>query len=241
MTFWTSDHFRDQRDRLVDPFNEDLVKDCAYELTLGPEAYVTSDQGVKTLLAQGQQFRIPPGQFALLLTEERLRLPNDVLGLISLRSKYKLRGLISVSGFHVDPGFRGRLVFSVYNAGGGDLLVSRGDSLFILWLAALESPTEDVYEGDRKDQDSISNEDIMLIGREQFSPAAMNARLLTLEERVSNWRNLSGALAVGLVLLFVQQLADDSPAVIAPNPAPTVTVEVTPTPTPDVPRSSPSE
>src|SRR5688572_6584079 len=117
MSFWTSDHFRSERAHLVDPFRDDLVKDCAYELRLGPEAYVTSDDGVKRLLDDGEQFKIPPGQFALLLTEESLKLPNNVLGLISLRSKYKLRGLISVSGFHVDPGFEGRLIFSVYNAG----------------------------------------------------------------------------------------------------------------------------
>ena len=51
------------------------------------------------------------------MTKESIEVPLDALGLISIRSKYKLKGLINVSGFHVDPGFRGSLVFAVYNAG----------------------------------------------------------------------------------------------------------------------------
>ena len=60
-----------------------------------------------------------PGQFAFLLTDEIVEVPDSAMALISIKAKIKWRGLINVSGFHVDPGFKGRLIFSVYNAGPG--------------------------------------------------------------------------------------------------------------------------
>jgi dCTP deaminase len=50
--------------------------------------------------------------------------------------------LINVSGFHVDPGFRGRLIFSVYNAGPVPVHLRQGQPMFLLWLASLDSPTK---------------------------------------------------------------------------------------------------
>jgi len=76
------------------------------------------DLGILDTRAQpGEQFVIPPGQFAYLLTEEVVRIPSSAMGFISLKFGVKGPGLINVSGFHVDPGYWGRLVFSVYNAG----------------------------------------------------------------------------------------------------------------------------
>ena len=51
-------------------------------------------------------FTIPPGQFAFLLTEEVVSVPPDALAFISIRAKTKFRGLVNVSGFHVDPGYQ---------------------------------------------------------------------------------------------------------------------------------------
>lgn len=60
------------------------------------------------------------------------------MGFISLRFSIKGTGLINVSGFHVDPGYEGRLIFSVYNAGPTAITMTRGQDLFLLWLADLD-------------------------------------------------------------------------------------------------------
>lgn len=145
MGFWSSETLRKRipTEGLVDPYNPDQVKYAAYELRLGTEAFC-SPQGVKRKYEVGEQFSIPPGQFGLLLTLEEVKIPADAIAFISIRSKYKSKGLINVSGFHVDPGFEGRLAFSVYNAGSGDVVLEVGERMFPIWYAALDEPTKNL-------------------------------------------------------------------------------------------------
>lgn len=94
-------------DELISPFREGRIKYGAYELSLGEEIFQTdSSTGKKEVLKNnGDQVIIKPGQFALLLTDEKLRMPLDKIAFISIKAGIKLKGLINVSGFHVDPGF----------------------------------------------------------------------------------------------------------------------------------------
>src|SRR6185295_1912284 len=109
MSFWSAERLIQMRQTgLITPFSEERVKCGAYELSLGEEASLTSERKKVTLQPRGQ-LRIPPGQFGLLLTQEEVRIPANAIGFISIRFKYKCRGLINVSGFHVDPGFKGHL------------------------------------------------------------------------------------------------------------------------------------
>ena len=93
------------------------------------------------MLAPGDSFTIPPGQFAFLVTEERIRVPDDALALISIKAKLKFNGLVNISGFHVDPGYDGHLLFSVFNAGPRPLHLERGQPLFLIWYASLDGVT----------------------------------------------------------------------------------------------------
>lgn len=216
MSFWNSERIHASGVDLVEPFKDERVANCSYELTLGSEAYVTGGEfGKKIDLEErgaGAQLVIPPGQFGLLLSEEIVHIPHDAIGLISVKSAFKLHGLINVSGFHVDPGFDGRLIFSVYNAGGNDLVVSRGQPLFLLWVCSLEGPTVDVYNGARDKQEVIPDSDIMAIGHEHFSPAAVNDRLRVVEHRLDlTWhlaRSVFIALIVAAILAIISVVGD---------------------------------
>jgi dCTP deaminase len=230
VTFWTSERLHAEGATLVDPFDPDSVENCAIELKLGPEGYVTGgDAGKRTdLPADGKQLVIPPGQFALLLSEEKVSVPANAIGFISVRSRFKLHGLVNVSGFHVDPGFEGQLIFSVYNAGGTDVVVSRGERLFLLWLASLQDTTEDVYNGSRRNQSEIPNRDIIAIGREHYSPAKVNDRLTAVEIKLATAWRTAAALLIGILLalgaLLVQRLDARSPENVV-SPTPTVSQE----------------
>ena len=54
-------------------------------------------------------------------------------------------GLVNVSGFHVDPGYKGRLKFAVYNAGGSDIKLTRGDAIFLIWFSELDKVSQHLY------------------------------------------------------------------------------------------------
>lgn len=167
MSFWSGERWLEElrAQKIIDPSNRKKIDCSAYTLTLGPESFVTPDYQVsardnkkQSLLApfemkiggeiqniEGGELIIPAGQFAYLLSEEYVKIPKNVMGFISLKSRVKWLGLINVSGFHVDPGFEGRLIYSVYNAGPSSIHLNRGQDLFLLWLADLDRESAKPY------------------------------------------------------------------------------------------------
>jgi dCTP deaminase len=205
MSFWSSETIkgRTPKENLITPYNEDNVKHCAYELTMGPEAFVTSsDSKTKLSIEPGQPIVIPPGQLAMLLTEEVVTIPTNVIGFISMRFSVKSQGLINVSGFHVDPGFAGKLKFSVYNAGSQDITVSRGDRLFMLWLSNLDQQTVDSYGGQKKGQNEINSSDQNKMHGEIASPGQLKKEINELQSTLTNIKTTL-AILITLALSIV--------------------------------------
>jgi dCTP deaminase len=149
MLFWSSQTLEARLKELVDPPNEDLVDCNAVTLRVGREVYITPgfeqpnpNSHTKQLLSEGAPFAIPPGQFAFLLTEEVVTVPPEAMGFISMKATYKLKGLVNVSGFHVDPGWSGPLIFAVFNAGPASVHLEQGLPLFLLWIADLDARSD---------------------------------------------------------------------------------------------------
>jgi len=144
MSFWDDARWQTQgaAQEIVEPFDSNRIEDAKYMLSVGDEVYVSEEEGKKTAqkLKEGESFAIDPGQFAFVLTEETVHIPFGVLGFISIRATIKFLGLVNISGFHVDPGYEGKLVFSVFNAGPTRIQLKRGDIIFSIWVADLSAP-----------------------------------------------------------------------------------------------------
>ncbi len=202
MPFWTTQTIREEMEGPRPPILKpklDRVRTACYEMALGNEIFITSTDGAKQVLQPGEHLSIPPGQFALLLTEEELCLPLDVLAFISIKASKKMSGLVNISGFHVDPGFRGRLKFSVYNAGSEAIVLEIGEALFPIWFYRLPEKNEDDYNGQHKGQMSISSDDVMRLQGEVASPAALKKDIDQLRSTVANWK----AATIGALITAV--------------------------------------
>jgi len=183
-------------------YSSDMAKHGSYELSLGDEVFITSDSdGSKRFLKEHEQIAIPPGQFALLLTEERVKMPVNSLGFISIKAGKKFCGLVNVSGFHVDPGFDGRLKFSVYNAGSRNVVLTRGNPLFVLWISEFDSGHVDPYT--RKVANEISDEDIMKIHGEIASPGNLLKRLQSIESFIAMAKTIFTTILIALVVTII--------------------------------------
>lgn len=195
--FWSGDKLQEQLDCLAE--NEEgnqigIEVDCAaISLTLGDEVYITpsdpdnsKDTGVKKKLTKDKsQFVIPKGQFAFLITNEIISVPRDALAFISFKAKYKFKGLINVSGFHVDPGWRGRLTFSVYNAGPLDITLEKGDKFALIWYANLDrTSTEKYVKKDKNIPKSLNSDLISNMSGEVFSPVKLKSELDALKKDI---------------------------------------------------------
>lgn len=192
---------------VVDKFDAENIKSAAYELCLGDEVFVTNSKEEKKQILdeKNSQIIIKPGQFALLLTDETIAIPNDILAFISIKFSQKIKGLINVSGFHVDPGFNGKLIFSVYNAGPTKIILDRGSPYFLIWFSELKKSSAP-YKGKHKNQNSISGDLINNLNGDLASPNVLLERLKENESKVRNliWTlSIVSALVLGLISKFI--------------------------------------
>lgn len=195
--FWSGDTLKERRGSLVINENgNDAKVDCsALSLTVGNEVYITpsdpdnsKDTGVKKVLTKEKsQFVIPKGQFAFLLTQEIIKVPDDALAFISFKATYKFKGLINVSGFHVDPGWNGKLTFSVYNAGPSDITLEMGDPFALIWYADLDKKSSPEY---RKNitipEPGLRSKLISDMSGEVFSPFKLKSELDELRKEINS-------------------------------------------------------
>lgn len=192
MAFWSGEKLRQELPHLISDYRADQIDCASYRLRLGEEVYVTpvaeaagGSGPTKSYLKRiGSPCIIPPGQFAFLLTEEVVSVPADAIGFISMRSKVKFRGLVNVSGFHVDPGYTGKLIFSVFNAGPSPIHLARGDDWFVIWYADLDRLSKDVKSG--QGLETISSDLINPIAGQLQSMEGLESRISENEKKLSD-------------------------------------------------------
>ncbi len=232
MSFWRGERLA-QSSGVVDPFNADQIDCNAYTLRMGGTYYRTGEREAgfeqKPIdLKEGEWFVIPPGQFAFLLSKETVRVPEHAMAFISMRTAIKFQGLINVSGFHVDPGYKGRLIYAVYNASPAAIQLREGDRIFKIWFCDLgesdnfASPSIAPYVFDGKGLNGITGDMVKGMNQEIYSlqslaeqireqKSEISAQLAEQKSLVDNlnivWRTLVvggiGALILGLFTLII--------------------------------------
>jgi dCTP deaminase len=216
-SFWSGETLIERLDGLIEPFSPERIDCAAYTLAVGPEVYVSpNDQTVDPTtvtvrkLADGEAFTIPPGQFAFLLTEEVVSIPADAIAFISIRARTKFKGLVNVSGFHVDPGYRGQLTFAVFNAGPVPIHIRRGQPIFLIWYARLDRET--AFKKDGQIHKGIDIEAVTSVAGELQSFAGLSKKLKDQDkslgdrihaiEREQTYYRGIGALVLAIAVAF---------------------------------------
>jgi dCTP deaminase len=220
MAFWSGEKLAARLPHLLGKhFNPDAVKCARYTMRIGAEAFVTSSKayggpkrGVTIPLKPNESFKIPPGQFAFLVTEESIEVPNDALALISIRTDLKFRGLVNVSGFHVDPGWKGHLKFGIYNAGSANVHLRRGQEMFLIWYADLDRTSEKTYKKSAsKGGAFIPEEYASNMSGQIYSPQVLAGLIRRLENKLIAIYYIAGAILAAAILIAVTNWLNSEP------------------------------
>ena len=128
----------------IAPFNAKNLRPAAIELTL--------HSGIRTLdggrvdigrpKARGVAFELAAGDAVEASTAESIALPRDYLGRIGAVTSLCLRGILALAPLQIEPGFKGRLQFRLFNASGAAFPLRAGMAVVALEfhrLAALPS------------------------------------------------------------------------------------------------------
>ena len=93
-----------------------------------------------------RSIELRPGRHKLAATLERVELSENILGILHLRSSLAREGVVASLAL-VDPGFRGQLTVSLYNAGDRSVSLHKGERFIQLTLLRLGTPATHTYNG----------------------------------------------------------------------------------------------
>jgi dCTP deaminase len=209
MSFCSHEYIRDNFSRLIIPPHEDKkyniddqIQPSSYELRIGREVYLS---GENKFIRLDEDFMtsIKPGDFAILLTYEKVNIPPELMGFISIKKTFKDMGLVNISGFHVDPGYSGNLTFSVFNAGPGDIKIRYKDLVFIIFFAELCAATNN-YRDSSKSLTNIPSDAMNKLTGKPVSTYDLDTRTRRLELTTRIQWGLLVSLLIGIVVSFLK-------------------------------------
>ena len=141
-----------RREILIEPFSEKSLQPAGYDLRVGKEAYIN---GELVDVEEAGKLVIPPKTHALILTLERVRLPDDIMGDMKIRSSLAREGLLGSFAW-VDPGWDGNLTLALFNASEKPVELAYGERFVQISFQRLEGPAQNPYRGNYQGSRSLA-------------------------------------------------------------------------------------
>jgi dCTP deaminase len=140
----------------IDPIFKDTVRENGIDLRIGktiarlrytnvPFDMESSNIEEFYVKEVGDAFVINPNEHVLLTTEEYIELPDDVVGLVNLRSTFARAGLV-IPPTVVDAGFKGQLTIELIGSN-FPVVLKPGMRFLHLVLVKTLNPVEKPYNG----------------------------------------------------------------------------------------------
>lgn len=132
---------------LIDPFETTSLRVCTYELHVGGEYRLLRDPHTPRFLADNQDFQLGPGETALILTEEYIALPRNVMGLVVPRARRIFEGS-TIAATRIDPTWYGKLLIGFTNLSKSPTAIYRRDAFCNMYFAETGNVDRPLTKGD---------------------------------------------------------------------------------------------
>jgi len=145
---------------IIEPLDPDQIQPASIDLRIADEILIAKGEEINFGKEPEYEKRkgdviLPPKTHVLVRTIERVELPNDVGGMVKLRSSLSRIGVMLNNAGWVDPGFKGTLTLSVFNPNDSHVKIKVGTRFFQLVLLRLDRESEG-YAGKYLDQKGIT-------------------------------------------------------------------------------------
>ncbi|MGC8609208.1 MAG: dCTP deaminase [Thermoplasmata archaeon] len=121
-----------------------LISENYDDKCLTPNGY---DLRIADILSSGNHHEeavITHGSLFFISTLERIRMTENISGMLWIRSSYSRKGVMGSFGF-VDAGFEGKLTLSFFNAG-SDLTLKKNERIVQIVFMEMEEKAEKTYD-----------------------------------------------------------------------------------------------
>ena len=192
-------------DHLTDPYNKrSPVQPASLDLTIGKIAIPPEVPGGDVTVLDGPGHVLRAGETVVVETRENVSLSSEIAGFGFPPAEVSTKGILMTNPGHIDPGFSGRLKFTLINMGRADFsLVHKGPIATVL-LFELSGPATKDYKQRRPVQGASSSsiEDVAKVLARDFVEFRSSARAVAKEEirladrKAGFWRPLIAGVAV---------------------------------------------
>ncbi|MBW2977684.1 dCTP deaminase [Candidatus Woesearchaeota archaeon] len=141
----------------ITPFNATNIGPASIDLTLDNEFRIFS-KGKRVVLDEKTDYKkltnfkkinqivLKPGEFAIGITKEQVKLPEDVCGWLTGRSRFARLGLlVHITAAFIQPGINNKQVLEMRNVSPNDLVVKTGTKVCQLVIERTEGKAK--YKG----------------------------------------------------------------------------------------------
>ncbi|MBS7657660.1 MAG: dCTP deaminase [Candidatus Bathyarchaeia archaeon] len=118
----------ENKELIISPFEIECLNSAGYDLRSSMDLLVY------------------PKEQKLISTLERIELPPNIAGFLHLRSSLIREGLLAGLAL-VDPGFKGQLTISLFNASHNVIKISQGEPFLQITFIQLQDKAEKPYSG----------------------------------------------------------------------------------------------
>lgn len=110
--------------------------------------YIVGDENAELAVKE-----LEPGETAIVAANERINMPDDMIGTI-IHKNSRLRTGLSVSAPVYRPGHKTRIFLSVSNLSGSKIEIAAGESIAAIMFDRLEQKPDTVYTGGFQDENA---------------------------------------------------------------------------------------
>jgi len=118
---------------------------ASYQLRIG--SYQRTQRHSPEKLSPGEEVVLRPGGLALIGVMEAVAFPNNIIGLLHLKSSFARRGLLPWSQGIIEPGYRGGITVVLHNHSGEYIPITGEESICHLMFQTTDEATNLPYEG----------------------------------------------------------------------------------------------
>ncbi len=137
------------------------IKPASIDLRLGSKVIKTAaETKVINLKETGEYLTIEGSEFVAVQTYERIELSNKISARFGLRSYFTRKGLLMFSGPQIDPGYKGILTVSLFNASNRAITIRYKEQFCTVEFSKIDTPASHVYDDQYQGQDDFRSEDV---------------------------------------------------------------------------------
>lgn len=157
---------------VIDPFEPSQSGVCTYDLTVGGEYLSLRDPDNPKPLKEGEKFKIGPSETVLILSEEYICLPQNIMAMIVPRARWIFEGTC-IHSSRVEPTWYGKLLIGFTNLAKNPVFLTRGETFCTCYFIEA-SKAEAVLTKDKVPflgRDKIGRVDFTHVREQRILPA----------------------------------------------------------------------